>query len=101
MRVLLDVEMPHEPFNSMVTKGTAGQKLQQVLEDIKPEAVYFAEREGKRGGTFVVDLADPSRIPALAEPFFLLFNATVRFRVCMTPEDLANAGLDEIGKKYR
>jgi hypothetical protein len=23
----------------------------------------------------------------------------VKFRVCMTPEDLARAGLDEIGKK--
>jgi hypothetical protein len=29
----------------------------------------------------------------------VLFDATVKFRVCMTPEDLARAGLDDIGKK--
>jgi len=28
-----------------------------------------------------------------------LFDATVKFRVCMRPEDLARAGLDEIGRK--
>jgi hypothetical protein len=62
--------------------------------------VYFSETNGKRGGIFVVDLADPSQIPALAEPFFLTFGATVKFRVCMTPEDLARSNLDELGKKY-
>jgi len=43
---------------------------------------------------------DPSRVPAIAEPFFLLFNASVEFHVVMTPDDLAKAGLDAIGKKW-
>jgi hypothetical protein len=46
-----------------------------------------------------VDVPDSSRIPALAEPFFVRFDANVKFRICMTPEDLARSGLDEIGRK--
>ena len=69
MRMMVDFSLPLEPFNSLVKNGTAGPKLQQILADIKPEAVYFSERNGKRGGTMIVDLADPSRIPSIAEPF--------------------------------
>lgn len=100
MRMLVDFNFPLEPFNTLVRNGTVGQKIQQILEDIKPEAVYFSERNGMRGGILIVDVADPSRVPAIAEPFFLTFNASVEFHVVMGPEDLAKAGLDELGKKY-
>ncbi len=100
MRMLMDVTFPLEPFNTMVKNGTAGQKLQQIMEDIKPEAVYFSARGGKRGAIIIVDIADPSRLPTFAEPFFLTFNATLEVHVVMAPEDLAKAGLEELGKKY-
>ena len=100
MRMLVNFDFPLEPFNTLVRNGTVGQKIQQILEDIKPEAVYFSERNGKRGGILIVDVADPSRVPAIAEPFFLTFNASVEFHVVMGPEDLAKAGLDELGEKY-
>jgi hypothetical protein len=48
----------------------------------------------------IVEMADPSKIPALAEPWFLIFNASVEFRVVMTPDDLQKAGLDEVGRKW-
>jgi len=101
MRMLIDVQMPVEPFNARVKDGTAGQILQSILAELKPEAAYFTARDGKRGGIVVVDLADASKIPSIAEPFFLHFNASVNFYPCMTPEDLGKSGLDEIGKKYR
>ena len=47
-----------------------------------------------------LDLPDPSRIPSLAEPWFLSFNADVEFRVVMTPEELGRAGLEGLGKKW-
>jgi len=100
MRMLVEFQLPPEPFNSLVKKGTAGDVIQKILGDLKPEAVYFAAREGKRGGIMVVDLPDASKIPAIAEPFFLHFQATVAFHPCMTPEDLGKAGLDELGKKW-
>ena len=100
MRMLVDFQMPLEPFNSLVRNGTAGQVIQKMLGDLKPEAAYFTARDGKRGGTLVIDVPNPSRIPAIAEPFFLRFNASVSFHPCMTPEELGEAGLDAIGKKY-
>jgi len=100
MRMVMLVEMPVEPFNTLTKNGTVGAKIMQALDDIKPEAVYFMERDGLRGAVLIVDVPEPSRIPALAEPFFLTFNAKVEFRIAMTPDDLAKAGLEAIGKKY-
>jgi hypothetical protein len=48
----------------------------------------------------IVDVANPSDVPALAEPWFLSFNADVTFHIVMSPEDLARAGLDALGKKW-
>ena len=101
MRMLMHVHLPLEPFNTAVRDGSAGQKMKRILEANKPEAAYFCEHDGQRGGTLVVNLDDPSGIPALAEPWFLTFNANVEFRVAMTPEDLARAGLEALGKQAR
>ena len=48
MRMLLDVTFPHEQFNALVKNGTVDHKLEQIMGDIKPEAVYFVEDEGER-----------------------------------------------------
>jgi hypothetical protein len=98
--MLIDFNFPLEPFNTLVRNGTAGQKIQEILEEIKPEAVYFSERGGKRGGIMIVDVTDPSKVSAIAEPFFLTFNASVEFHIVMGPEELGRTGLDELGKKY-
>jgi hypothetical protein len=100
MRMLLNITIPHEPFNSLVRKGKAGKKLGAILDATKPEAVYFTEQDGKRGAVVIVDLADPSKIPNIAEPWFLSFNADVKCRILMTPEDLKKSGLDTLGKKW-
>ena len=100
MRMLMNVRLPLEPFNTAVRDGSAGQKMQRILEAIKPEAAYFSEQDGRRGGVLVVDMKSPSDIPALAEPWFLTFKAEVEFRIAMTPEDLSRANLDALGKKW-
>ncbi|MDP9172527.1 MAG: panthothenate synthetase [Planctomycetota bacterium] len=99
MRMLVNVLIPAEPFNSLVRKGTAGETIQKILASIKPETVYFTEQDGNRGALLVVDLKDPSAIPGIAEPFFLAFNAQCKFRIAMTPEELAKSDLDKIAKK--
>jgi hypothetical protein len=100
MRMIMHVEFPPEPFNTLVRNGTAGAALQKALNDVKPEAAYFSEENGRRGAVLIVDVPEASRIPALAEPFFLTLNADVRFRIAMTPEDLARGSLEAIGKKF-
>ena len=77
-----------------------GSKLQKILETLKPEAVYFTEQGGRRSCVMVVELSDASKIPALAEPWFLTFEADTEFHIAMTPDDLKRAGLEEIGKKW-
>ena len=98
--MIMHVDFPVEPFNTLVRNGTVGAKIQQALEDIKPEVVFFSEQDGHRGGVLIVDVPDPSKIPVLCEPLFLAFNAKVKLRVAMTPDDLAKSGLDTIGKRY-
>jgi hypothetical protein len=100
MRMMMLVDLPLEPFNSAVRNGTAEPKLKQILDDAKPEAVYFGEREGRRSGVIIVNLNSPSEIPKFAEPWFLTFNAEVEFRVAMTPDDLAHANIQALGKKW-
>ena len=100
MRILLNIKIPHGPFNAAVRDGTVGQKLNQILEVAKPEAIYFTEQDGRRGAVMIVDLPDASGIPALAEPWFLTFEADVEFRIAMSPDDLKRAGLDGLGKKW-
>ncbi len=101
MRMLLNLKLPLEPFNTMVREGTIGPTIEGILEDIKPEAVYFTEQNGERGAIMIVDVANPSRVPVIAEPFFLKFNARCEFRIVMSPEELKNAGLDALGDKWR
>jgi hypothetical protein len=94
------ISFPVETFNARLREGTANQLMGRILEDLRPEAIYFSEMDGERGALAVVDLADPSRIPTLAEPWFLSFNASVKFRIAMLPDDLKRAGLDALAKKW-
>ena len=100
MRMLLHAKLPHEPFNTAVKNGTVGAKMKRILDDLKPEAVYFTEYQGRRGAIMIVNVEDPSKVPAFSEPWFLLFNADCEFHIVMTPADLAKAGLDTLGKKW-
>ncbi|REG51643.1 hypothetical protein B0G80_8144 [Paraburkholderia sp. BL6669N2] len=101
MRMLLNIRIPHEPFNAMVRDGTVGQVIGKIPEEMKPEAVYFTEQSGARGAVVVVDVDNASAIPALAEPWFLKFNADCELRIAMLPEDLMKAGLETLGSKWK
>jgi hypothetical protein len=98
--MLLNVKIPHEEFNKAVRDGSVGNKTRCILEDTKPEAVYFTEQNGQRGAILIIDLADPSKVPSFSELWFLTFNADVEFHIATTPDDLGNAGLEELGKKW-
>ena len=100
MRILLTIRLDHDTFNAAVKDSSAGAKTTAILEETKPEAVYFTEMNGRRTVIVIADLENPSRIPALAEPWFLTFNADVEFHPVMSAEDLQLAGLDKLGEKW-
>ena len=56
--------------------------------------------DGQRTALLIVDLENPSKIPALAEPWFLTFDANVEFHVVMSAQDLQEAGMQELGKRW-
>jgi hypothetical protein len=93
MRMLLRVSIPVEEGNAAVKAGTLGSTIERILADLKPEAAYFiADDDGNRSGSIVFDMKDSSQMPAIAEPWFLAFNAKVSLRPVMNPQDLAAAG---------
>ncbi|MEY4719951.1 MAG: hypothetical protein RL563_2569 [Pseudomonadota bacterium] len=100
MKMLLDITLPHGTFNAAIKDGTVGSKLNRILEATKPEAAYFTEQNGQRAVVLVVDLVAPSALPALVEPWMLLFQADIKLRPFMTADDLKDAGLEELGKKW-
>lgn len=100
MKMLLTVEFPLEPFNTLVRSGEVGQIIERILESIKPEVAYFTEQDGARGAIFVIDVQAPADVPAFAEPFFLSFQASCKFRILMSPQDLQQAGLEALGKTW-
>jgi len=97
----MNVKIPHEPFNTLVKEGKAGEIIHTILDDLRPESIYFTEQNGTRGAVAVIDVSDSTRIPFYAEPFFLNFNADCEFRIAMSPEDLKQSGLDDLGRKWR
>src|ERR1700759_2369889 len=102
MRVLLKVNIPVEAGNAAVRSGKLGATIQSILEEQKPEAVYFLDDKGQRTGYLFLDLADASQIPAIAEPWMLAFNAAIELHPVMVPADLAKAGsaIEKAVKKY-
>jgi len=92
MRFLVKVNIPVDAGNAAAKAGKLGTTIQSILADIKPEAAYFTDESGQRTGFIVLDMQDASRIPAIAEPWFLAFNASIEIHPVMLPEDLAKAG---------
>ena len=94
MKFIVDASFPHEPFNTYVRQGIAGQKIGETLGAIKPEVVYMTDNGVGRGVTMVVDLTDASQLPHITEPLMLTFNASVKYRIAIAPEEIAAAGLE-------
>ena len=103
MRFLVKVNIPVEAGNAAATAGKLGTTIQSILADLKPEAVYFAADKGQRTAFLFLEMEDASQIPAIAEPWFLAFNATIEIHPVMVPDDLAKAGsaIEAAANKYR
>lgn len=94
MKFIVEASFPLEPFNTYVRKGTAGEQIGAVLGTLAPEVCYFTDSGVGRGMLLVVDLPDMSAVPHVTEPLMLAFDATVHYRIAMSPEDLQSAGLE-------
>ena len=91
MRMLLKVSIPTETGNSAIRNGSLQSTIKTVLDELKTEAAYFAEDNGKRTGYIFFDMKESPQIPAIAEPWFLALNAEITLRPVMNLQDLAAA----------
>ena len=94
MKFIVEVECPLEPFNAYVRQGTAEEKIGEVLGAIEAEVIYFTDGGVGRGAVMIVDLDGGGPGPARDRAMDADFNASVHYRVAMSPEELQSAGLD-------
>lgn len=102
MRFMLKAIMDTEKANAAAKAGTLGRTIQAIVAELKPEASYFTDDHGKRTAYVFFEMRDASQIPAVAEPWFLAFNAHLEFHPVMVAKDLAKAGpgIEEAARKY-
>ena len=89
LRFLVKVTFSMQKANAAAKNGF--QAIQSILQQQCPEAAYFLPEHGNRTGLFIMNLKDASEVAAVAEPWFIAFDATVEVTPLMLPEDLAKA----------
>ena len=102
MRFMLTVRIPPEEGNAAMKDGRFMPAFQSILEELRPEAAYLTPIEGARGGYLVVNIDDPSQMPAIFEPLFLGLGATVQIHPVFTPDDMPRVteAIEQAVQKY-
>ncbi|MFE9765201.1 hypothetical protein ACFYPC_11830 [Streptomyces sp. NPDC005808] len=95
MRVLLKATLDTEKSNEAIRSGKMPELIKEIVDQLKPEAAYFAPLDGRRTCLLVFDMKDSSDLPPVGEPFLTQFNAKVEVSPIMNAEDLQK-GLSQI-----
>jgi hypothetical protein len=99
MRMLLKAVIDTEAGNEAFSRGEVLAALNQIDENLQPEAFYGVSEDGHRAFLAVIDLADPSQIPMVLEPLYHA-NAKITVSPCMTLEDV-NKGVEEAARRMQ
>jgi hypothetical protein len=97
MKFLLRLRMPTEHGNKMLQDPNFPKKLEGILNQIKPEAVYFSPMDGERGIYLVVNLPSADMIATIVEPLWMTFNCKLDLEPLMELADLQK-GLQNLKK---
>jgi hypothetical protein len=103
VRILITFRINPEKGDQLIKEGRLGETMGSILEELQPEAAYFTDVEGTRGGILVVNMEDASQIPNFVEPLFLQVGATVNLQPVMTVEDMrgpAGEALEQMAQRY-
>ena len=97
MRTLLRARLDTEAGNEVIRSGGMPKVMEHAMEQLHPEAAYFAADEGDRCAYLVFDLKEPSDIPVLVEPLFEDLKAKIELTPVMNLEDVTN-GLQKLAQ---
>lgn len=96
MRMMLKARMDTAAASKAIQEGRMPTVMQSMMEQLKPEAAYFGPDGGHRTAFIIFQMDDPSQLPAISEPLFSEFGATVELFPVMDRADLER-GLSALG----
>jgi hypothetical protein len=88
MKFLVRLHMPAEHGNRLLQDPNFLKKMEGLLNQIKPEAVYFAPIEGERGIYMVVNIPSADMIAGFFEPLWMTLNCKLDLTPVMELSDL-------------
>jgi len=88
MRMMLRAVMDTPSGNAVIQDGSIAGVIERLVEQLHPEATYFASEDGRRACFMVFDMTDSAQLPVISEPMFQAANAQVTVTPCMDLEDL-------------
>ena len=88
MRMMLKAVIDTAAGNAVVADGSIGRLVGGLVDQLQPEAVYFAGEDGQRACFMVFDMQDAADLPSICEPLFMAGNARVTVTPCMNLEDM-------------
>ena len=91
MRMMFRWTAPAAKGNQAIQDGSLMEVIENLLEQLQPEAAYFGPGDGKRAGMIVFDMTDPAQIPQIAEPLLQGLDAEIEFVPVMNVDDLRRA----------
>jgi hypothetical protein len=98
VRMMLKVQIPPDGGNQAIKAGNQGAIFQALIDQIKPEAVYFTQEDGLRTAYFVYTIHETTDFAAIHEPLIQGFGARVYDMPALTWDELKNA-FGAIGEK--
>jgi len=96
MRFFVRAAIPTVPGNRVIIAGKLGPTIEEIIGQLKPEAVFFRAVEngptaGMKSIGLVLNLDNASQIKSTVEPLFAAMEAKIEYEQVMSQEDVMKA----------
>lgn len=86
--MMMKAQMATEAGNAAIREGRLPDVIGEVIERLKPEAVYFVAEGGMRTALLVFEMDESTDIPYAAEPLFMGVGAEITFSPAMNLDEM-------------
>lgn len=88
MRVMLTASPATEAGNEAMRSGQMAKVIQEFVERVHPEAIYFGLKDGRRTCYAVFEVQDGALLAPITEPLFQELQCTIEVVPVVTAEQL-------------